>query len=140
VAGTAATSESRRDPAPTAIVAKGAGAPVAATQTAADTGHASAGASPLSTGRAINSRSSAPGDLQTLISVEFDEIDAKGAVRAILKAAGMNYAFRADLGETRVTCSLKNVAAEDALQTILKLIDSRITYRIEGGTVLIVNR
>jgi hypothetical protein len=83
---------------------------------------------------------SRPGSLEDLITLEFDEIEAAQAIRTILKAAGMNYAFKTNLGSTRLSCSLKNVTAEAALQTILKLIDKPVTYRIEGGTVLIVDR
>jgi hypothetical protein len=75
-----------------------------------------------------------------LITLQFDEIDADRAVRAILRAAGMYYAFKTDLSSTKLTCSLTNVTAEAALQTVLKLIDRPVTYRIEGGTVIIVNR
>jgi hypothetical protein len=75
-----------------------------------------------------------------MVDLKFDNIEADKAIKELLKAAGVNYAFRADLSDERISCSLNQVSAERALQTILSLMKEPTTYRVDGGTVIIASK
>lgn len=78
------------------------------------------------------------GSLEAVVDITFDNMEANKAIKELFKAADINYAFRGEISTEKISCSLKGVTAESALQTILRILDKPTTYRIEGGIVIIL--
>jgi hypothetical protein len=70
--------------------------------------------------------------------VEYDQAEVRDVLKALFKAAG-NPSYTIDLEvQGTVTANLRNTTLDAALQNILRQVDA--TYRIEGGTYLIVKK
>src|SRR5579859_6133493 len=61
-------------------------------------------------------------------SLEFNQADVREALRALFKNVGVSYSIAPEVQGT-ITCDLKHVPFETALQNILSQVDA--TYRIE---------
>ena len=72
---------------------------------------------------------------QMIPSLELDQADVREALRALFKNVGVSYSIAPEV-QGPVTCSLRNVTFEAALQNILKQVNA--TYRVEGGIYQIV--
>ncbi len=72
---------------------------------------------------------------QIIPTLELDSADVREALRALFKNVGVSYSIAPEVQGT-VTCSLRNVTFDAALQNILKQVNA--TYRIEAGIYQIV--
>jgi len=72
---------------------------------------------------------------QIIPSLELDQADVREALRALFKNVGVSYSIAPEV-QGAVTCSLRNVTFEAALQNVLKQVNA--TYRVEGGIYQIV--
>lgn len=72
-----------------------------------------------------------------LVSVKFDHVDIHTAITKLFEGIDVSYMIKSDVEVDRVTCSLKNVTREMAIQTILAAVKQSLTYHVENGVYTI---
>jgi type II secretory pathway component GspD/PulD (secretin) len=73
-----------------------------------------------------------------LVSVRFDHLDIHAALKKFFDGIESSYMIKSNVEVDRVTCSLRNVTREKALETILAAVKQPLTYRVEEGVYTIL--
>ena len=71
------------------------------------------------------------------VTIDMHRTDLVAALRAVFKAAGIDFSIKSTVEHDEITCAANDVPVDVALKTILESARQSLTYRIEGGIYLV---